>query len=97
MQFEETPFKMANSIASMLHLFDAKIQEKNIELILNYDQRIPEILLGDALRLHQIILSLISNAVKFTHHGKIIVKVDLIDDMEDSALIEFSVSDTGIW
>lgn len=96
MQFEETPFKMANSIASMLHLFDAKIQEKNIELILNYDQRIPEILLGDALRLHQIILNLISNAVKFTHHGKIIVKVDLIDDMEDSALIEFSVSDTGI-
>jgi PAS domain S-box-containing protein len=96
MQFEETPFKMANSIAAMLHVFDAKIQEKNIELILNYDKHIPEILMGDSLRLHQIILNLISNAVKFTHQGKITVTVSLIDDLDDSALIEFSVSDTGI-
>jgi PAS domain S-box-containing protein len=96
MQFEETPFKMANSIAAMLHLFDAKIQEKNIEFLLNYDQKIPEILMGDSVRLHQIILNLISNAVKFTNQGSITVSVKLVDETADDVQVEFSVTDTGI-
>lgn len=96
MQFEATPFKMANSINAMLHLFDAKIQEKNLELNLIYDTHIPEVLMGDPVRLHQIILNLISNAVKFTNTGKIIVTVKLLDDYAESVNIEFSVADTGI-
>src|SRR5204862_2059534 len=58
MTFEQTPFKMATSIASMLHLFETKIQEKNLQLIKEYDTRIPEVLMGDPVRLHQIILNL---------------------------------------
>ena len=57
----------------MVHLFETKIQEKNLELVKEYDERIPEVLVGDPVRLHQIILNLVSNAVKFTsegtHHG----------------------------
>lgn len=96
MQFEVTPFRMANSIAAILHLFDTKIQEKNIELVLNYDQQIPEVLLGDAVRLHQIILNLISNAVKFTNEGKITVSTKLIENEKEFVIVQFSVSDTGI-
>ena len=97
MTFEKTPFKMASSIASMLHLFETKIQERNLELVKEYDNKIPEVLVGDPVRLHQIILNLVSNAVKFTNNGKITVSVrQLPDEVEEKATIEFSVSDTGI-
>ena len=96
MTFEKIPFKMASSIAAMVHLFETKIQEKNLELVKEYDAHIPEVLLGDPVRLHQIILNLVSNAVKFTSKGKITVSVRLIDEDDDSATIEFAVSDTGI-
>lgn len=97
MSFEKTPFKLAASISSMLHLFETKIQEKNLVLVKEYDNQIPEVLVGDPMRLHQIILNLVSNAVKFTAKGKITVSVcQLADDDEGKATIKFSVTDTGI-
>ncbi len=96
MTFEQTPFKMALSIAAMLHLFETKIQEKNLELVKEYDATIPEVLIGDSVRLHQIILNLVSNAVKFTSKGKITVSVYLISEDEENAQLEFSITDTGI-
>ncbi|RKS94021.1 PAS domain S-box-containing protein [Flavobacterium limicola] len=96
MTFEKTPFKMKSSIAAMLHLFETKIQEKNLRLIQEYDNKIPKILIGDPVRLHQIILNLVSNAVKFTTKGKITVSVDLLHEDTDNVIIQFSVTDTGI-
>ena len=96
MVFEQIPFKMSLSIAAMLHLFETKIQEKNLILVKNYDENIPDILLGDPVRLHQIILNLISNAVKFTSNGRITVGARLLNDDGETVLIEFEVSDTGI-
>jgi PAS domain S-box-containing protein len=96
MTFEKTPFKMASSISAMLHLFETKIQEKNLELVKEYDEKIPEVLVGDPVRLHQIILNLVSNAVKFTTKGKIIVSVNLLEDDQEKVTIEFAVTDTGI-
>jgi PAS domain S-box-containing protein len=96
MTFEQTPFKMALSISAMLHLFETKIQEKNLELIKEYDTRIPEVLVGDPVRLHQIILNLVSNAVKFTSTGKITVSILLMNEDDAKVSIQFSVKDTGI-
>jgi len=96
MTFEQTPFKMALSISAMLHLFETKIQERNLELEKKYDNKIPKVLIGDAVRLHQIILNLISNAVKFTNKGKITVSVRLKEEDEEKVTIEFAVTDTGI-
>ena len=96
MIFEQTPFKMALSISAMLHLFEAKIQEKNLKLIRDYDERIPEVLVGDPVRLHQIILNLLSNAVKFTTQGSITVSVRMLNEDEKMVTINFSVTDTGI-
>ena len=96
MTFEQTPFKMALSISAMLHMFEPKIQEKNLELVKEYDDRIPEVLLGDPVRLHQIILNLVGNAVKFTTKGKITVSVRLLSEDEKKVTIEFSITDTGI-
>lgn len=96
MTFEKTPFKMRSSVSAMLHLFEPKIQEKNLKLVKEYDKNIPEILVGDPVRLHQIILNLVSNAVKFTSKGKITISVHLLYEDADKVIIEFAISDTGI-
>ena len=96
MIFEKLPFRMALSIPAMLHLFETKIQEKNLELITEYDNRIPQVLIGDSVRLHQIIINLVSNAVKFTAKGTIKVCVRMLKEDEKKVTIEFAVSDTGI-
>jgi signal transduction histidine kinase/CheY-like chemotaxis protein len=96
MIFEQTPFRMQLSIAAMLHLFETKIQEKNLRLVKVYDPNIPEVLVGDPVRLHQIILNLVSNAVKFTSKGTITVSVRLVNQDDEKVTIEFAVSDTGI-
>ena len=96
MIFEQIPFKMASSISAMLHVFETKILEKNLQLTKNYDDNIPNVVIGDPVRLHQIILNLVSNAVKFTNEGEIIVSIQLIDEDEEKVTLEFAVSDTGI-
>jgi PAS domain S-box-containing protein len=96
MRFEQIPFKLSKSVSAMLHLFETKIQEKNLKLIKEYDKNIPALLVGDPVRLHQIILNLVSNAVKFTSTGKIKVSVKLIEETDQDAKIEFDVTDTGI-
>lgn len=96
MVFEQTPFKIAASISAMIHLFETKIREKNLQLIKKYDDKIPMVLSGDPVRLHQIILNLVSNAVKFTSEGKITISARLLNETEEKADIEFSISDTGI-
>ena len=96
MSFEKSPFRMATSLAAMLKLFQTKIQEKNIEIVSEYDSDIPSVLMGDAVRLHQIFINLISNAVKFTNEGKITVGARLLSEDAEHATIDFFVTDTGI-
>ncbi|MDD2281467.1 MAG: PAS domain S-box protein [Bacteroidales bacterium] len=96
MVFEQVPFKMITSLSAMLHLFESKIHEKNLKLIKEFDSKIPAILVGDPVRLHQIIINLVSNAVKFTNKGKITLSVRLIKEDEEQVKIQFSLSDTGI-
>lgn len=96
MTFELIPFKLELSIFAMLHLFETKIQEKNLKLDIKYDPTIPTVLLGDPVRLHQIILNLVSNAVKFTTKGSITVCVNLEKLTDDKVFVQFSVKDTGI-
>jgi len=95
MTFEEKPFKIEFSISTMHQVFDLKIKEKNLELVKEYDNKIPMMLLGDAVRLHQILLNLLSNAVKFTAKGKITVAVRLLHEDKKKATIEFAITDTG--
>ena len=96
MTFEKKPFEIFKSITSILHSFDLKIKENNLEFIKEYDSKIPAILCGDSLKLNQIILNLTSNAVKFTHQGKIKLSVKLLSETEENVSLEFTVTDTGI-
>jgi two-component system CheB/CheR fusion protein len=96
MTFETQPFEIGKSIASILHTFEMKLKEKNLELIEEYDNKIPSILLGDSLRLNQILLNLIGNAVKFTHTGNIKLSVKLQKETAENVMLKFVISDTGI-
>ncbi|MDP1841967.1 MAG: CheR family methyltransferase, partial [Sediminibacterium sp.] len=94
--FEKKPFEIRKSIKSLFYSFDLKIKEKNLVLVEEYDNKIPLMVLGDTVRLNQILLNLISNAVKFTHVGKIVLSSKLISENSETVTIEFSVTDSGI-
>lgn len=96
MIFAKQPFEIFKSIDSILHSFNLKIKEKNLELVKEYDNKIAAMLLGDSIRLNQIVLNLISNAVKFTFNGKIGIGLKLLQEDKENITIEFAISDTGI-
>lgn len=96
MDFEQNTFEIESDISAILHLFDLKIQENNLKLIKEYDKRIPKFLIGDSGRLNQIILNLMSNAIKFTSNGEITFGIRLIGANEEKVTIEFVITDTGI-
>ena len=81
----------------VIELFKSQAILKNIELKLTIDENVPYYILGDALRLKQILVNLISNALKFTSFGQIHLDVSLINNtIQNTATIQFSVKDTGI-
>ena len=96
MTFEKIPFNLNTAISTMLQLFEQKIKEKNLDLKIKFDSNIPQILIGDPMRLRQIILNLVSNAVKFTKDGKITMNLKLLKTVDNKVTIEFLLSDTGI-
>jgi len=96
MTFEHVPFNFSDSISTILQLFEANIREKNLELQVEFDHSIPQVLVGDPMRLRQIIINLLSNAVKFTTEGKIIISVRKLEEDSEKAIIEFTTTDTGI-
>ena len=73
------------------------MHEKNISLITKYDNDIPEELIGDPVRLHQILMNILSNAVKFTPGGgQIYVTIKLLEKTEDKAKISFTILNINI-
>ncbi len=83
-------------MANIGNLMSVNIGDKDVELIVDVEPQLPLRLSGDSVRLEQILINLTGNAVKFTEHGEIIVKVRLLDQSENIANVCFSVSDTGI-
>jgi signal transduction histidine kinase len=73
-----------------------KAEEKGLNLFFHMDPATPRFLLGDPLRLGQILLNLVNNAVKFTEQGKVGVSVTLVARAGDQVRLRFAVSDTGI-
>ena len=96
MIFETVAFNLLESVSGIVQLFEIKLNEKNLLFDLNVDKAIPAVICGDPMRLRQIILNLVSNAVKFTEKGKISIDVNLITKNKDKISLEFTIKDTGI-
>ena len=96
MHIETLPFNLRELVDSLVTMMQVKAKGRNLYLRTESDESVPEILRGDAVRLTQILLNLISNALKFTHEGGVVVKLDLVEKKEESCLVRFSICDTGI-
>lgn len=96
MQLDNTVFLLDDLIVYVIDSVSIKAKQKHIELSTIIGSNVPRRLVGDSLRLGQILLNLVSNAVKFTEMGDIRVKIELNHQMENLVSLHFSVSDTGI-
>jgi PAS domain S-box-containing protein len=96
LELEHIPFALRNPIYETSSALALQGGVKGIELIVNCDTDVPYFVLGDPGRLRQIMTNLISNALKFTHEGEVIVTLSHIGGSEQRALVRIEVSDTGI-
>lgn len=96
MIFEETPFNVRDIIRNLSLAMDVKAREKNIKYFSNVEKSIPQKIVGDPVRLSQILWNLAGNAVKFTEHGEVSLNVYLREEEKGTISLEFVVKDTGI-
>ncbi len=96
MVFEETPFNVRDIIRNLSLAMDVKAREKNIKYYSNVEKSIPQKIVGDPVRLSQILWNLTGNAVKFTEHGEVNLTVYLRGEEGGNITLEFVVKDTGI-
>ncbi len=96
MTIENINFELDAMIDSTVELIGLQASEKNLELLTDIDPNIPGNLIGDPLRLSQIINNLMSNAIKFTQKGSVILRCEKMQQDADKIVIKFSVYDTGI-
>jgi signal transduction histidine kinase len=95
-EFEEVPFNLKLLTHELLHAFQSTADEKKLELKNSYDKNLPSNIVGDPVRLNQILTNLISNGIKFTKKGFIDLSIRKISESEHHLVVEFSVSDSGI-
>ncbi|WP_434685163.1 PAS domain-containing protein [Pseudanabaena minima] len=97
-ELEERPFKLQQCIDEVLELMSSRTAEKFLELVPFVSLDVPQQLIGDYTRLRQILVNLVSNAIKFTESGEIIITVNsrLIDPQTNIYKLHFDVRDTGI-
>lgn len=93
---ENLPFELPQVLSEIFDMFYHTSSKNFIKLMLAIDRNVPRFVVGDPFRLGQILSNLISNAIKFTDSGQILINVDMINRTGKHATIQFSVSDTGI-
>jgi signal transduction histidine kinase/CheY-like chemotaxis protein len=97
MTLESTQFTLGALMRHLESLVSGKAEGKNLKLFFAVDRNmLQQTLLGDALRLQQVLLNLVGNAIKFTEQGSVTVAIHLLEDREASMLLRFEVSDSGI-
>ncbi|MEJ2729027.1 MAG: response regulator [Deltaproteobacteria bacterium] len=96
LDMESVDFRLEDTLDNISTLVGIKTQEKGLELLFKTDPSVPAALVGDPLRLGQILINLANNAVKFTDSGEIVVSTELIKNDGAQATLKFSVCDSGI-
>lgn len=96
LQFEQKEFLLNETLSRLAHLSVMKAQDKGLELLFDVAPDVPKVLIGDALRLQQVLINLVNNAIKFTEQGEIIVRVRVTEQQANEAVLLFEVHDTGI-
>ncbi|MFT5839708.1 MAG: two-component system sensor histidine kinase/response regulator [Flavobacteriales bacterium] len=93
---ENRNFTLDNIMDNLRHMFADTARVKSIQFVIEMDTDVPRDLIGDELRLRQILSNLISNAIKFTEMGKVAVEIHVKQLQDNNVCLHFAVSDTGI-
>ncbi len=96
LSLEKSVFSLQEMLDNLTTLVAAKVEEKGLELVFSIPPELPDVLIGDSLRLGQVLLNLISNAVKFTHNGEVILSISETHRQGSEVGLCFRVKDTGI-
>jgi len=95
LELEKVPFRVTEVVKESVGLMQNRADEKGIELVATLAPEVPEVVIGDPLRLRQVILNLVSNAIKFTEEGSVMIAAAPRGTSDDGVKIEFGVIDTG--
>ncbi|MDE3235416.1 MAG: PAS domain S-box protein [Bacteroidota bacterium] len=96
LNIEKIEFDLNEVVENTRGIFAHRLKKKGLSIFYEIDEKIPEQLIGDPYRLNQVLLNLIGNAIKFTEHGSVHLKVSLEKMTDQRAELKFAVSDTGI-
>jgi two-component system sensor histidine kinase/response regulator len=96
LDIEKTNFDLEEVLNNLSSIVSQKAQEKNLEFLISAQHDLPHNLVGDPLRLGQILINLVNNSVKFTDKGEVVVGVNLEEQTADRVKLKFSVRDSGI-
>ena len=96
LELEESDFFIQDLFNDLAGLLSIKAEEKDLDLLFDIAPNIPNWLIGDSMRLNQVLVNLCNNSLKFTDTGEILVSVDVEEQSEDTIKLKFSVKDTGI-
>ncbi len=96
LDMESVEFSLADTLDTVATVVSLKGQEKGLEVLFDVSPEVPLHLVGDPLRLGQVLTNLSNNALKFTENGEVIVKAELEETTGDEAVLRFSVRDTGV-
>ena len=96
LDMEKTDFRLEDVLGNVSSVVSQKAHDKDLEFLIAAPQDLPAHLVGDPLRLGQVLINLVSNAVKFTEQGEIVVTVALAETVSDRVNLKFSVRDSGI-
>ena len=95
MEIIESEYDIRKTISDIVFLIENRVGGKDIKIVVDIDKSIPSLLIGDALRIRQILINLMNNSVKFTEKGSITLSIVKDDKTDDEYILTFSVSDTG--
>ena len=95
-ELEAITFDLRDEMRTINELFALSIEEKGLSLMIDFSPDIPSIVVGDPLRLRQILINLIGNSIKFTEKGEISLSARMLKREDEEVVLEFSVSDTGV-
>ncbi len=96
LSLEETTLRLEDVMSNLASVISLKAEEKGLELLFSVPIDVPALLIGDPLRLGQVLMNLAGNAVKFTEHGQVVISVKLVERRSEHVVLEFAVADSGI-
>ncbi|THB63348.1 MAG: response regulator [Desulfovibrio sp.] len=96
LDLDTAPFNLDEVLGSLANMIALKAEEKDIEILFPTDTNVPRSLVGDPLRLGQVLTNLATNAVKFTEHGEVVISTSVKERSPGKVVLAFSVRDTGI-